>query len=302
MIALILRFALYTMRVSILHWNRPVECLATITALRSQGLPMEVTVVDNNSSMENLAALESSIPQDVELLKLPKNVGWGPAHNVVLRRWVETETSEFCLISAHDALPQTDCLAQLVRQIAAHGDWGMVCPEYGEPEVPRYSVLRGPRLEKVPPRIPGTTEEVEFCHGTLAIFRRQCLKEIGLFDERHFAYGDESEIGVRARRRGWKVGLVWGAVLANPGSWSGGPVIAYLWTRNTILMARIFGGVPGLLGRLALVLAATLREKVRGSAPDSMSSPRARMVGIRDYFRGYYGGPPAEVLALRVKK
>jgi hypothetical protein len=30
-----------------------------------------------------------------------------------------------------------------------------------------------------------------------------------------------------------------------------------------------------------------------------MSSPKARLIGVRDYFRGYCGAPPQEVLRLR---
>jgi GT2 family glycosyltransferase len=287
------------MRVSILHWNRPAECLATVASLRSSGLPLEMTIVDNQSAPENVRHLEASLPGDVDVVRLPRNVGWGPAHNVLLRRWLENEESEFCIIAAHDALPQGDCLAQLLKGLGEHSDWGMACPEYGEPAKPRYNSLRGATLEQVPPRPAGTHEEVEFCHGTLAVFRRACLLEIGVFDEGYFAYGDETEIGMRARRHGWKVGLVWGALLINPGSWSGGPVIAYLWTRNSLRLARTFGGLFGMMGRLVVVLMATFREKSRGSLESSMSSPKARMLGVRDYFRGYCGGPPSEVLRLR---
>ena len=56
-----------------------------------------------------------------------------------------------------------------------------------------------------------------------------------------------------------------------------------------------------MLGRLAVVLIATLREKLRGASIDSLSSPAGRMKGIKDYFAGYGGGPPQEVLAMRKK-
>jgi GT2 family glycosyltransferase len=287
------------MRVSVLHWNSPAACLATVGALRASGLPLEIVVVDNGSSPENRAALARGLPADVELLPLPANLGWGTAHNVVLRRWLDHEASEFCMVSAHDALPVGSCVAQVVRELEQHSGWGMACPEYGVPEVPSYSVLWGARLRPVAPRPPGATEEVDYCHGTLAVFRRACLREIGLHDEGFFAYGDETEIGLRARSRGWKVGLVWGAVLVNPGSGSGGAAIGYLWTRSTLRLARRYGGIPGLLGRLAVVLGATVRERFRGAPADSLSSPGARWLGIADYFRGRTGAPPQEISAPR---
>lgn len=238
------------------------------------------------------------MPPYVELMTLNSNIGWGPAHNFVARRWLEDETSKYLLVSAHDALPQKNCVAQLVTAMDAHPRWGMACPEYGVAELPNFSVLRGARMKPTRRRTPGSHEEVEFCHGTLAIFRRECLRDIGLYDDKYFAYGDETEIGIRARRKGWAVGLVWGANVVNPGSWTGSAVIGYLWTRNSLRLARTFGGIVGLLGRLAVVLAATLREFLRGSTKDSLSSPAARMRGVADYLRGYAGGPPVAVLAM----
>jgi GT2 family glycosyltransferase len=279
-------------RVSILHWNRPADCLATVDALRTQGLPLQFTIVDNHSSSESIRVLESALPADVELIRLPENIGWGRAHNVVLRRWVDEETSPFCVIAAHDALPQPACLTHLIEALDQHPDWGMACPEYGRPEVTRYGVFRGARLRKVAPRPNGTHEEVEYCHGTLAVFRRECVREIGAFDERFFAYGDETEIGLRARRAGWRVGLVWGAVVVNPGSSSGDAAIGYLWTRSSLRLARVLGGRLGLSLRLSYVVFVTGLLWLMRVPVESLSSPAARWRAIRDYLSGYCGPPP----------
>ena len=67
-------------RASILHWNRPTECLATVAALRTQGVPLQLTIIDNQSSAESLRVLEAGLPADVELIRLPENVD-GTTHN-----------------------------------------------------------------------------------------------------------------------------------------------------------------------------------------------------------------------------
>ena len=47
------------------------------------------------------------------------------------------------------------------------------------------------------------------------MLRRDCLDEVGLFDERYFSYCEEADLALRARRAGWKVGLVRGARVQN---------------------------------------------------------------------------------------
>jgi len=43
-------------------------------------------------------------------------------------------------------------------------------------------------------------EDAGYPHGTLLLARRECLLDIGLFDERYFAYCEEADLGERARR------------------------------------------------------------------------------------------------------
>jgi GT2 family glycosyltransferase len=47
-------------------------------------------------------------------------------------------------------------------------------------------------------------EEVLWPDGCAAMYRKNMLDEIGGFDEDFFAYGDDAELGLRARIAGWK--------------------------------------------------------------------------------------------------
>jgi N-acetylglucosaminyl-diphospho-decaprenol L-rhamnosyltransferase len=287
-------------RVSVLHWNRPEECLATLSHLRNSQLNLRITVIDNNSKPESFDRLRKNLPAGVDLIQLSANVGWGKAHNVALRRWLRQEPdSPYCLICAHDPVPVGTCLEQLIAALENDSNLGIASPEYGSFEVPCFSVLRGAHLKQVSPRDYGVVEAADYCHGTLAVFRKECLKEIGIFDESYFAYGDETEIGVRANRRGWKTGIVWGAVLHNPGSWSGNALIAYLWTRSSLRMARKFYGPAGLLLRLAYIMFVTVVLWIRNSPLNGLSSPRARLLAVRDYLMDYHGPPTDPVLKLK---
>ena len=47
------------------------------------------------------------------------------------------------------------------------------------------------------------------------MYRKKMLDEIGGFDEDFFAYGDDAELGLRARIAGWRV------LYTHPGPWCG---------------------------------------------------------------------------------
>jgi GT2 family glycosyltransferase len=47
-------------------------------------------------------------------------------------------------------------------------------------------------------------EEVLWPDGCAAMYRKEMLDRIGGFDEDFFAYGDDAELGLRARIAGWK--------------------------------------------------------------------------------------------------
>ncbi|MBA3962727.1 MAG: glycosyltransferase [Chthoniobacterales bacterium] len=277
-------------RLLVVHWNQPDACAATVCALLAQQVSLQVTVIDNHSEEAAFQQLRASLGPEIEIVRLETNRGWGGALNVLLQRWLSEETSSYCFISAHDTRVEADCLRFLLK--AAEGDprLGIVCPQYPEPFVAKLSSLRGVHPETVVPREPGVVQEVDAPHGTLMLVRRECLQEIGLFDERYFAYGDEHELGARARRRGWKVAMVWGAIVINPGTWTASALRSYLFARNSLLLVHDYFGPPAAWLRGVLLLGNTLLLLV-SAQKDEVFSARARWQGVSDHFAGRYGKP-----------
>ncbi len=293
-------FASIEAAVVIVHWNRPQECLKTIACFQAQGIPLAITVVDNASEASNFDTLKRSLPSSVELVRLEANKGWGGGLNVLLRQWLDENGPEYCFVSAHDALPETGCLRALLDCMSHHPRVGIACPEYGKPEIPQYSPLRGARLLAGSPR-PRGVEYVEFPLGTLMLFRKACFRQIGLFDERFFAYGDETEIGLRARRHGWHVAIAWGAVVVNPGSWTPSPLMGYLWARSSLLMAQLYGGRLAAFIRASFILIHNLLYLWNPAHRNTLSSPKARFLAVWDYYHGRFGPPGTRVAQLKVQ-
>ncbi len=276
-------------RLLVVHWNQPQACAATVQALLAQKVALHTTVIDNHSDPAAYAELQNSLDRWVEVVRLEENRGWGGALNVLLRRWLSEENEPFCLISAHDAMPEADCLRLLIEALETDPRIGIGCPQYAEPYVARLSSRRGIFPETVAPQAVGTVQEVDAPHGTIMIVRRECLAEIGLFDERYFAYGDEHDLGVRAARRGWKVVMVWGAIVTNPGTWTASALRSYLFARNSLLLVRKYFGRRAAWLRAALLIGNTLRMSAFARGKDF--SARARFRAVRDYFLGRHGKP-----------
>lgn len=252
--------------------------------LRRQGVD-RIIVVDNGS------AEPLDLP-DAELIRLGRNAGFGPAANVGIRRWLEGGEGDWVLVCPHDAQPQPACVQRLVAAAAARDRAGLACAEYGDVEwsgTPVLDPLVGALLR--PATVAEGWEDAGYPHGTLLVARRACLDDIGLFDERYFAYCEEADLGARARRAGWEVGIVRGAVVRNPGQSSEAAVPQYLMLRNTLqLVHRHFGWDKAAL-QFVVVLGITVRGALGGTRAPFWHLP-ARWLALRDFLLGRVGPPP----------
>jgi GT2 family glycosyltransferase len=276
----------------IVHWNRPSECARTVQAFRRQGVDLSVFVVDSGSRSGELNALRCAL-SGVEIISLAHNVGYGPGMNVGLARWLAATTQPWVALAPHDALPHPGCLPLLLETLASRPRAGIACAEFGLPVIPRFEWLRG--LSQAPCSPADGWQPIDFPNGTLMVLRRQMVEEIGLFSEQYFAYGDEAEFAARARRAGWEIGQVWGAVVENPTREASSRLVRYLLMRNNLLATyQIAGAGPALLATL-VSLVNVVRFLVRPSLRLDGYSTRLRLRAIKDFWLGRLGKPSADL-------
>jgi N-acetylglucosaminyl-diphospho-decaprenol L-rhamnosyltransferase len=278
----------------IVHWNRPEDCVRSLRAFAGQGLPLRITIVDNGSRPEAVQRLIAGAPGSHFLL-LETNLGFGPAANRGLRQALRSGTSEFLIVAPHDALPQPGCLGRILEEMQRRPRAGMASAEYGVGQRQRFNWLRGMHLEPTAGHPPGWEPSL-YPHGTLMVFRRACLNQVGLFDERFFAYSEEHDLGLRARRANWEVGVVGGAVVHNPIRAASAAASQYLQMRNSLLVVRNQGGVAAACLRTAAVLASTLFLLAAPGRRLAGHSTGARIRAVFDFWRGKFGPPPGNLL------
>lgn len=285
--------------VVIVHWEQPARLADTVAAFRAQSVPVHLVVVDNGSSLATVVALRvlAAAPGGIDsLIEAGANLGFGPAANVGFRAFLgDPAAGAWCALAPHDALPQPGCLAALLDAATARHRAGLACADYGDGRTPRIDPYFG--------GIPGPAtvtegwEPADHPHGTLLLVRRTCLDEIGLFDQRYFAYGEEADLGLRATAAGWEVGLVRGALVRNPQLHGAAAAVSYLQLRNTLLLVRDHSGLYHAAVRAQLALLQLGVGIIAPGRRDPYWHLEGRLRAIADFVRGRYGPPPARLLA-----
>ncbi|MBP2668207.1 MAG: glycosyl transferase, family 2 [Deltaproteobacteria bacterium] len=217
--------------VVVLNWNgRNLlrDCLDSV--LQQQDGSLEVIVVDNGSTDGSVDFVRESYGERIRLLELESNQGWAGGNN----RGVEISRCEYLLLLNNDACLAPDFFDRLREGIRRHPGAGMYTPKilnYSDRTVLdnaghviyRDGTARGRgRLEKDGARF-DREEEVLCPSGAAGIYHRELFERAGPIDERYFAYGEDTELGLRARRAGYVCFYIPAAVVYHKYSASGGP-------------------------------------------------------------------------------
>lgn len=297
------------LRVVIVHWNQPADCVDTVGRFGDREVPVRVTVVDNASDPGKLAELRKGLdrlraewetgPDGIELIEHPVNSGFGPGANVGLRRFLDDASDgEWVALAPHDVDPFPGCLADVLAAVADEPMAGLACADVGDGMVPVIDPYFGGMAVPVDVPAAGTDElprweDVAYPHGTLMFLRRSALEEVGLFDERYYSYCEEAELALRAHRAGWKVGLVRGARVQNLHMGSSVARVDHLQTRNTLLLVQEMSGWYHATVRSGITLWQIARGVLQPSSRPYIFHPGARLRGLRDFWLRRFGPPPA---------
>lgn len=184
------------------------ECLE---ALHSQeNAPgCRVLVVDNGSTDGSLELLKEYFPQ-VSVIPLPENTGFCHAVNL----GIEASDTPYVILLNNDTKAYPGFVRALYDAIEADPSRFSVSARmlmWDKPELldgagDRYCVLGWAysRGKGKPASAYGQAAEIFSACGGAAIYRKSVFEKIGLFDEAHFAYLEDLDIGYRARIHGYR--------------------------------------------------------------------------------------------------
>jgi cellulose synthase/poly-beta-1,6-N-acetylglucosamine synthase-like glycosyltransferase len=276
--------------VVIVHRDQPERLRETIAAFRSQDVPVTIAVVDNGST--SLPDVEGP---DVVVLDAGRNLGFGPGANLGFRHFLARDgEQEWIALAPHDAQPQPGCLRRMLDALETRPRAGLACADVGDDATPIVDPYFGGIL--APASIEEGWEDAGHPHGTLMLARRACLEQVGLFDERYFAYCEEADLALRAAEAGWECGLVRGAMVQNTYVGSASAAIDYLQLRNTLLLVREHSGRYHAFIRYSIAVWHLASGAVFPSRRGPYWNVRGRVAALTDFARGRFGPPPRELM------
>jgi GT2 family glycosyltransferase len=204
----------------------------------------EVILVDNGSDDRSVDFVKDNFQWVAKIIENSENAGFAGASN----QGIEASGGEYVVLLNNDTEAHPAWLAELVTTADGNPDTGMLASKTlffdkrdtidtaGHLFYPDGLNRGRGRLEADEGQYDDKTD-VFFPSGCAALYRKSMLDEIGLFDEAHFAYGDDTDIGIRGRLAGWKCLFVPEAIVYHHYSMTTGvysPAKVYLVERNRI--------------------------------------------------------------------
>ena len=203
------------------------ECLDSL--LDQSYKEIEIIVVDNGSQDGSCEFIEKRYSDKVKLMKNKTNLGCTGGSNI----GICASKGEFIVLVNNDTRSDKEMVGHLIEAGKADEKIGMCATKllnYFEPNVidaagmviykdglnqgrGRFEIDRG-QYEDI--------EEIIYASDGGALLKRAMLDDIGLFDEDFFLYGEEADMGLRARLLGWKAIYVPKAIIYHKISQTGG--------------------------------------------------------------------------------
>lgn len=212
----------------VLNWNSWQDTVACLTGLGGiEYGNVTVIVVDNGSTNDSVERIRQAHPP-VELIRTGRNLGYAGGVNAGIRLALE-RGAEFVWLLNNDAKPLPNALSALVRKALEQPDLGAVgsvLMYMGAQH--RVQAWGGGRVNCWLGRsshAASVREDRWFDYLTAAslLLRRAALEEVGLFDDGFFLYWEDTDLGFRLRRRGWRLGVAAESVVFHKeGASSGG--------------------------------------------------------------------------------
>jgi len=263
------------------------HCLTLLE--KSQGARIEQIIVVDNRSNDNTVNMIPANHSSVKLIRNNRNEGY----TIPMNRAMKESDGDYLLILNPDAFVRPNAVMALANFLDLHPEIGIAGPKVLNVDGTfQKSCRRGVArpwnvisyFTGFANRFPNDSKytgyhlshlnensacEVDGVSGSCMMIRRKVIDKVGLFDERFFAYQEDSDYCFRAKAAGWKIFYVPEAEVVHDAGRGGSAAFKYRslfeWHRSYFLLYRkhfsadyfpLFNGLfySAMLGKLLMTV------------------------------------------------
>ncbi|RIK31020.1 MAG: glycosyltransferase family 2 protein [Chloroflexi bacterium] len=216
------------------------DCLRSLSETRN--VAVEIIVVDNASTDGSAEMVRAEFvgkaQPNVRLIASAVNGGYAHGNNLALREFLaQPQPPRALMLLNSDTIVPPEALSRLMAFLDAHPDAGIVGPKltlrdgsldlacrrsFPTPQVSLYRMLG---LAKLFPRSKrfgqynltyldeNETAQVDSVVGAAMLMRTAALQQAGLLDEAFFMYGEDLDLALRIKQKGWNAYYYPGATI-----------------------------------------------------------------------------------------
>ena len=284
--------------VVIVTWNKRqyvLNLLASLAGIEKGACTLDVTVVDNASTDDTVAAIAARFP-GVHVIRNPENLGGTGGFNTGLTHVLARGGYDYCWLLDNDVEVDRMALMELVNTLDSDSSIGVVGSQVRQldnpvlinetgglvvPEVYGLVLLnhriRADDFERT--NAPEALIPVDYCAASSLLVRLDVLKRVGLWKDL-FIHFDDVEWCLRVREAGSRVvcnprSVVWHlSADGKPITW-----ILYYDVRNYLYLLRDHYGPAAVARAIRRYVGNSFKETLRGR----WHVARLYLRGVRDY-------------------
>lgn len=180
-------------------------------------------IVDNNSDLNYKRVLFDSFPE-ANIIELDHNAGCTGAYNEGIKFALLDKTITHIALVGNDIRLEQGAFNACAELLDSNDSLGMVAPvllEANSDIVADFGCKISKKLTMQPygvgVRVDNLVETIRYCDavtGGINVSKREFYEKVGLQDDNLFMYSDEIDMGIRAKKNGYRL-----AVLRNAKSW-----------------------------------------------------------------------------------
>lgn len=202
--------------VIIVTYNAGKWIQTCLTTLSYSTINVNIIVIDNASKDDSVSIIQENFP-DVELIINKRNLGFGKANNIGLKKAIEHDF-DFILLLNQDAWVKPNTIELLINCLKKNKEYGILSPIHLNGKEDKLDELFYTHLTNSKYSREIITDfiqkdikqlyEIEFVNAAFWLISKNCLINIGGFNPIFAHYGEDNEYLNRLKYHGYKIGIV----------------------------------------------------------------------------------------------